>query len=188
MWQEHGQCCSYILQSNTCCDNWTFCPLQQFGCHLQAAGMGFYHVVSINTYSWDDSSIFPKHVFLFIVFPSSKGTSGLPPPYVWNIGTTIELFVWTKKTKFLLYFEIIICLVYTPPIGSWWSQQRVMAASHCSSWWRWWFDTSEVLLRSSLWCHRCVSMWSACGGSQLVQTTNILTCVSGSLCRGNSLL
>ncbi len=34
------------------------------------------------------------------------------------LGTTSELFVWTKMTNFLLYFEIIICLSTPHPLGA----------------------------------------------------------------------
>jgi hypothetical protein len=51
----------------------------------------------------------------------------------------------------------IIIYLSAPTIGSWWSQQVIMAARHCSSWWRWWSDTlwaTLIRLRlHSLWCH-----------------------------------
>jgi hypothetical protein len=54
---------------------------------------------------------------------------------------------------------IIICLS-APTIGSWWSQQVIMAARHCSSWWRWWSDTLwATLIRLQLHSLSCYFKW-----------------------------
>ncbi len=47
--------------------------------------------------------------------------------------------------------KIIICL-YTPIVGSWWTQRVVMAACHYHLWWRWWFVTLWATLMR-LWLH-----------------------------------
>ncbi len=40
------------------------------------------------------------------------------------------------------HFEWIILCLFMSPIVSWWSQRVVVAACPCTSWWRWWSDTS----------------------------------------------